>query len=40
MGSSPNKASAMVGVVTNDLSSAHRGADVVLISTPEGVVTQ
>ncbi|QJT27222.1 hypothetical protein E4185_14605 [Aeromonas media] len=40
MGSSPNKASAMVGVVTNDLSSAHRGADVVLIGTPDGVVTQ
>ncbi len=30
----------MVGMVTNDLSSAHRGADVVLIGTPEGVVTQ
>ncbi len=30
----------MVGVVTNDLSSAHRGVDVVLIGTPEGVVTQ
>ena len=29
----------MVGVVTNDLF-AHCGADVVLIGTPEGVVTQ
>ena len=31
---------AVVGVVTNDLSSAHRGADVVLIGTPDGVVTR
>ena len=30
---------AIVGVVTNGLF-AHRGADVVLIGTPEGVVTQ
>ncbi len=30
----------MVGVVINDLSSAHRSADVVLIGTPDGVVTQ
>ncbi len=30
---------AIVGVVTNGLF-AHRGADVVLIGTPDGVVTQ
>lgn len=30
----------MVGVVTNDPYAAHRGADVVLIGTPDGVVTQ
>ncbi len=29
----------MVGVVTQDPCSAHRGADVVLIRTPDGVVT-